>query len=67
MSRKAIRRESALLRFWRSLSAELAAIGEPEPAFGEAATLHECGYSVPQAIRVLAPGRRPALRAVSNF
>ena len=60
-------RETSAVRFWRALERELIALGESAPSFGEVHTLFICGYSVPQAIRVLAPGKRAPLRVVSNF
>ena len=60
-------RDTRALAFWRAIDSELRAFGERAPGFAEVSMLYACGYSVPQALRALAPNYRPALRVVSNF
>ena len=59
--------ETRAMLFWRAVNAELKLLAEPPAALPEVDTLFLCGYSVAQAVRILAPGKRPALRLVSNF
>lgn len=59
-------RDTAALSYWRAIDSEMRALGELAVTFGEATTLFRCGYSIPQALRVLAPGRRAPLRLVSS-
>jgi hypothetical protein len=51
-------RETRALAFWREVDAAIRSVGAPPLSFREISTLFDCGYSVNQAVRALAPAYR---------